>query len=224
MFKRIAFFIVLAFCFNQQGFAGIKDSISFYLKNSKPELIGGLSSRNTFIGSNKTSVSGANIGFSFGGKVKTSAGIYWLSKPMEEPKRINAFTPAEYRVNQLSRFWYFGLTGNYTFFQDRKWTMDIPLRIGVGSSNTKNFAVTPDKTLLSRRVTTIVPIESGVNVLYKLTWWVGLGAGIGSRVVLGKDAQRFSGTYYTLGVNIFFGDIYTHITKDIKRDPLAELL
>lgn len=200
--------------------AGIKDTIQYYLKNKYPELIGGLSARNTFIGSHYTSVSGGSIGADYGGKVSLSVGVYSLSSPLIERKIINAFTPLQYTVDEVSRFWYFGLTGNYVFFKDKRWTLNVPVRIGFGTANIEQHDIGKAKLLIKEDNSFIVPVESGIGAQYKLAWWIGLGAGLGSRIVLGKNtSQKFSGTYYNLGINVYFSDIYYHIRDDIKKNP-----
>ncbi len=212
-------FILLFFKAN----ADIKDSIKYYIKNSKPELFGGMSSRNTFISSNTTSVTGVSAGYDYGGKIRLVAGVYWLAKPFVVRKTINKHTPMAYAVDESSRFWYLGLTGDYVFYKQGRWTLDVPVRIGFGSAKIKEFDITTEK-LLNQKTAFIVPIETGIGALYKITWWVGVSGGLGSRIVIGKNnSPKFSGTYYNLGISIFFGEIYNRIAKDIKRDPLKEL-
>lgn len=156
----------------------------------------------------------------YGGKVRWTAGIYWLSSPLEVRKTINEFTPLRKEVLEVSRFWYWGLSGTYVFYRKNKWTLDFPLRIGIGSALVKQFELPPSKTLLSKNNSMIFPVESGVSALYKLTWWIGFSGGLGSRFVLGKNnAQKFGGTYYNLGTTIFLGDIYQHIRRDMKQNP-----
>lgn len=107
-------FLIISFLSSQ---AGLKDSVRYYIKNKYPELIGGLSGRNTIIGSHYTSVSGVAIGADYGGKVKFLGGVYGLSSPLVERKIINAYTPSQNMVDEISRFWYFGFTGAYTFLK-----------------------------------------------------------------------------------------------------------
>lgn len=213
--------VFLLFIFSFLGLkANFTDSVRYYLKNSKPVLIGGGSSRNTIIGSNITSVTGISTGYDFGGKIKLYAGIYWLGKRMEERRKINAFTPQEKLVDEFSRFWYLGVSGSYVFYKKNKWTLDIPLRIGLGSASVKQYEVPPLETFIKKSNSAIVPLESGISALYKLTWWIGFSGGLGSRIVLGKNnAQKYSGTYYNLGVTVFLEDIYAHILKDMKEHP-----
>jgi len=222
MNKKITLLLLL-FLFFFNANADLKDSIQFYLRNSKPELFGGMSSRNTFVGSNTTSVTGLSIGYDYGGKIRLVAGFYWLSKPFVERKTINAFTPLAYAVDESSRFGYLGLTGDYVFYKKGRWTLDVPIRIGFGSAKIKELDITSGS-LINKKISFIVPIETGIGALYKITWWVGISGGLGSRIVIGKNnSQKFSGTYYNLGITIFFGDIYNRIVKDTKRDPIKEL-
>jgi len=223
MIKKILFFVFTLISISNAK-ASLKDSINYYIKNTKPVLIGGMSSRNTFIGSYKTSVTGLAVGYDFGGKLRFYAGAYWLSKPITDVKTINGSTPQEYKVNESSSFWYVGFTGDYTFLKKGKWSLDVPVRIGLGSSTIEQNEVSGQELLLNKETNMIVPVESGVNGFYKLGWWIGLGGGIGTRIVLGQNAsKRYSGTYYTLGVTIFFEDIYNHIRKDMKENSVSNI-
>lgn len=222
MIKRVFGFCVFMLTISN-SYAGIKDSVHYYLKNKYPELIGGLSARNTFIGSHLTSVTGASIGVDYGGKISFSVGVYGLSKPLVERKIINPYSPSEYKVDELSRFGYLGLTGNYVFFKQNRWTLNVPIRVGLGKATIEQRDIAKGKLLLNETSSVIVPLESGIGAQYKLAWWIGLGAGLGSRIVLGKKtSQKFSGTYYNFGINIFFSDIYFHIRNDIKKNPVLK--
>jgi len=205
--------------------AGIKDSIRFYLKHKEPEWIGGISTRNTFISSTKTVVNGISGGKDYGNKIRLLAGIYWLpaARPVTERKRINVFTPSEQLVDEVSKFWYVGLTGDYVFFKSNKWTLDVPMRIGFGTASISHFDTTQRATLLDKKRSAIVPVESGIGALYKIAWWIGVSGGLGSRIVIGKKtSQKFSGTYYNLGITVFLGDIYNYIRKDMKQNPIPK--
>lgn len=219
MKKALIFLLVLGT--THASNAKESDSLFHYFNTVKPELIGGFSSRNTFIGSNRTSVAGVYGGLDYGGKFNLSLGIYWLANKMEKTKTENAFTPIEKEINEVSRFWYWGLTFDYKFYRKNNWTLDVPLRLGIGGSSTRQYELPPSETFLQRTKGVIVPLETGLGALYKPLWWLGFSGGLGTRIVMGnKDAQRFSGTYYTLGVTVFIGDIYKHVVKDMKDHPV----
>jgi hypothetical protein len=212
--------LVFSILVYSSGYASIKDTIQYYLNFKKPSLIGGLSGRNTIIGSHYTSVSGVAIGADYGGKIRFLGGVYGLSSPLVERKIINAYTKDKNVVDEISRFWYFGVTGAYTFFKDKRWTLNVPLRIGFGTANIEQHDTGRGKLLIAENNSFIVPIESGIGVQYNIAWWIGLSAGLGSRIVVGKStSQKFSGTYYNYGINIYFSDIYYHIRNDMKKNP-----
>jgi hypothetical protein len=213
----ILFFLFISFFSSR---AGIKDSVRYYIKNKYPELIGGLSGRKTIIGSHYTSVSGVAIGADYGGKVKFLGGVYGLSSPLVERKIINAYTPSQNTVDEISQFWYFGFTGAYTFFKDKRWTLEIPVRVGFGTANIEQHDTGKRKLLITENNSFIMPLESGISAQYKIAWWIGLSGGLGSRIVLGKStSQKFSGTYYNVGIDIYFSEIYFHIRDDLKKNP-----
>lgn len=213
-------FLIISFLSSQ---AGLKDSVRYYIKNKYPELIGGLSGRNTIIGSHYTSVSGVAIGADYGGKVKFLGGVYGLSSPLVERKIINAYTPSQNMVDEISRFWYFGFTGAYTFFKDKRWTLEIPVRVGFGTANIEQHDTGKGKFVIAENNSFIMPLESGISAQYKIAWWIGLSGGLGSRIVVGKStSQKFSGTYYNFGVNIYFSNIYFRIRDDLKKNPVKK--
>ena len=218
--KTIAFLFAITAFFTAN--ANIKDSINYYLNKKKPELVGGFSSRNTFIGSTKTNVNGLSVGYNYGGKITLSAGIYWLpsARPVTERKTINEFTPLQMTVDEISKFWYIGASGDYVFYKKGRWTLDVPVRIGLGIATVKQQDITDFQREISKTRSMIIPLESGIGAQYKIAWWIGVSGGFGSRIVIGKKTtQKFSGTYYTLGVTVFFADIYNFIKKDMKKNP-----
>jgi len=222
MLKKIIAFLFFIFLITIVN-ASVKDSIRYYIKNKYPELIGGLSSRNTIIGSHYTSVTGVAIGADYGGKVRFMGGVYGLSSPLVERRIINNLTPTQNVVEEISRFWYFGFTGAYTFFRDKRWTLDVPVRIGFGTANIEQHDTGKGKLLISENNSFIIPIESGIGAQFKLAWWIGLSAGLGSRIVIGNNtSQKFSGTYYNFGININFSEIYFHIRDDMKKNPVPK--
>lgn len=197
--------------------SSISDSVKYYLKNFKPQIIGGLSSRKTFIGDSKNKVSDISVGGEFGNKIGFSAGIYWLASPINKVVTYNALSPDEFKRREVSRFWYLGLLAYYKFYKHKKWTLNIPLRLGVGSAKTQLFEPSQASYYLGKKNSIIFPIESGMNFQYAATWWIGLSGGIGSRIVIGnKTSQKFSGTYYTFGTFFFLSNIYKKIPKEYR--------
>ncbi len=201
--------------------ADLRDSIRYYLKHSKPTLIGGASARNTFIGNEKTKVTGISAGVDYGEKISFTVGVYNLSHPLITQKTINQNTPSQYIAKEISRFWYFGLTGDYLFLKKNRWALDVPLRIGVGSANIELRKTDKSNALIQETTHSIFPVETGLYAQYKIAWWLGLGAGLGTRVVIGKGmSQKFSGTYYNVGLTAFFGSVYNHIREDMRKNPV----
>ncbi len=222
MYFKTPFVLLFLFSFLKSQ-ADIRDSVRYYLNHKKPTLIGGASARNTFIGNEKTSVSGLSAGVDYGDKVSFTVGVYTLSNPINNPKTMNPNTPTQFLANEISRFWYFGFTGDYLFLKKNRWALDVPLRIGIGSANIELRKADKSKALIQETTHLIVPVETGLSAQYKLAWWIGLSAGLGSRIVIGNGmSNRFSGTYYTGGLTIYFGSIYNHIREDMIKNPVKK--
>lgn len=209
----ILFFLII----NLKAFSSVFDSAKYYIKNYKPQIIGGLSGRNTFIGSSKNKVAGIYTGVEYGNKIGFTAGIYWLSSPINKTVTYNAFQPDEYKQKEISKFWYLGLQSDYKFYKNKKWTLNIPLRLGMGSANTRCYDLSLSKNFIKKNNIVIFPVESGMDFLYSINWWIGISGGLGSRIVLGNNTSyRYSGTYYTFGTVIFFSNIYKKIPLEYR--------
>lgn len=213
-FVFILFFTLISI----KSYSTFLDSVKYYVKTHKPQIIGGLSGRNTFIGNSKNKVAGIYAGAVYGNKIGFSAGIYRLSSPINKTVTYNAFQPDEYKQKEISKFWYLGLQSDYKFYKNKKWTLNIPLRIGIGSANTRCYDLSASKNFIKKTNIAIFPIESGMDFLYSLNWWIGISGGLGSRIVLGKNTSyRYSGTYYTFGTVIFFSNIYKKIPVEYRN-------
>ena len=60
-----------------------------------------------------------------------------------------------------------------------------------------------------------MPAEIGFFANYKLTWWAWLGAGMGTRVSL--VSKGFTGSYYTFGISLRYGEIYKRGKEVMKK-------
>jgi hypothetical protein len=98
----------------------------------------------------------------------------------------------------------------YTFYRKYPWQFSVPLSIGVGNSYFwyyKNAA--GDKGETDKE--TVALLTMNVDAQYKIIKWVGVGAGLGFRVML-KDNnnihENFNSVIYSLQIRIFVDEIY----------------
>lgn len=103
---------------------------------------------------------------------------------------------------------YFNFGCEYYFHNSRKWRFSLVGAAGIGLGSDKVFKTY--KTV-SNKVSGIIPLELGMNASYKLTWWLWVTGGIGTRVSF--VTTKYNGPYYTLGLSLQFGEIYQRVKK-----------
>ncbi len=113
---------------------------------------------------------------------------------------------------QAYKLTYFNLGCEYYFHNSKRWRFSIPFAIGIGGGLDKQRK--SDK-ILYEKSTFVMPAEIGFWANYKLTWWLWLGAGMGTRVSL--VSKGFSGSYYTFGLSLRYGEIFNRSKALVKK-------
>jgi hypothetical protein len=214
MKKWLFILLCIPFVQNANAQSGIIDSIKLNLK-STPKFFIGFHNRNTFIRSNKTKLYGLIGGLDYNRKVKLFAGIYGFGRENETLLLNNNqfLNDTVYRYLNTSNF---SVGIEYDYWDYERLHLSVPLQIGLGSSN--NQYTESDK-ITQIRIDNFnyVPIEFGTNAYLELLTWVGIKAGVGYRINIGKkEALQLSSPYYNLGLSILVGEIYRDIKKNIE--------
>ncbi len=191
----------------------ILDSLKEYFKH-KPEITFRFDTKTSFISSRSVSIWGANLGLDFNKKLKTGLGYYFLHSPYN--KKI--LVPIENKdtiVNANLIFNYGGVFFEYVFYATNKWEMCFPLHFGFGESKYRYHRL---NRTIDEGHRFLVLYEANISAQYKLVYWLGVGFGIGYRLMLINDNvmdENFNAPIYALKINIFFGDLYKkHFPKN----------
>jgi hypothetical protein len=113
---------------------------------------------------------------------------------------------------QAYKLTYLNLGCEYYFHNSKRWRFSIPFAVGIGGGSIKQRNSVQE---ISKKSLFVMPAEVGFWANYKLTWWLWLGAGMGTRVSL--VSKGFTGSYYTFGLSLRYGEIYNRTKKLVKK-------
>ena len=180
--------------------------------SKKPKFSLRLDTRNSFIKNKAAKIRGIKFGLDYGKDITVGLSINWLDKKFDEVKPVllvnddTAFAKLD--------FGYLGLFFEYTFLRNKRWEVDIPIQIGIGSTYFTYNDHKNEAQRLSQKP--IVVYEPSMTATYKFWRYFGVGVGVGYRLMLinNKDIEgNFNSPTYTLRLKVFFGDIYKDIFK-----------
>lgn len=188
---------------------GVIDSIRYDLRMDKSWFIC-LDGKNSIIRDLNIKLFGLQTGYTFNGRTNLYLGYYGsynneritLENPTAAAGKIDSNTVfARYRLS------YFNFGCEYYFINSRKWRMSIPLAFGIGKGSDQKFKLLNNKEhTFESSSSTVLPLDLGFYINYKIKWWVWAGAGLGTRFSI--NASAYSGSYYTFGLSLRFGEIY----------------
>ncbi len=181
-----------------------------------------LDTRSTIIDRRHVRINGAMTGVSFGQKNhKITVGYYWLAynaakrlidwhKNLAHSVNLSYYTKTDVAFVSFA-YW-------YPLLKKNKWSVSVPLELGIGHETSNYLAISNDISLNHKHFR-FVPYQAGLYAEYHLTPWAGLSAQVGYRNSLAENHFRkhFSGMYYSYGVCLYPGTIYTDLKSWQKR-------
>ncbi|MEZ4805641.1 MAG: hypothetical protein R2852_09205 [Bacteroidia bacterium] len=186
--------------------------IKFDLKQEKKMFLG-LDGKNSIILDFPIKLFGLQVGYTYNNRTNLYAGFYTSHRDtgiLSNPTGGN--TIDSNTILQKLKLTYINFGCEYNFHDTKKWRLSIPFAIGIGGGRTKLYGI--DGTI-SDKSYTVIPVEAGFNAKYKLTWWLWIGAGLGTRLSLASS--KFNGSFYTFGLSIKTGEIYRRVKTHIQN-------
>jgi hypothetical protein len=167
--------------------------------------------RTSYIGNNTADIFGFNIGVCFGKKFTVGGGVNILSNTIYETKYVEGDT-----LKGKLNFYFLSYFVEYIITLSKHWRIDIPVSIGIGSSN---YQYTDDKKLITASNKTIVPFEPQVELDYNFNKYCGLYTQVGYRLMLVNNNlldYNFNSVTYSVGVLIYPLEIYAGLFPRTK--------
>lgn len=192
------------------------DSIRFDLKQKKRFYIG-FDGKNNIVSSLNLKMFGLQGGYIYNNRTSLYIGLYntydnnntnILNNPTAPIGKTDSNTVYEsYGMGYIN----FGI--EYIFLNSKRWLLSTPVAIGIGAGRYKQIR---QDEVLEHKTPGIKPLEFGINASYKLTWWVWLGAGLGTRISINKT-HAYNGPFYSFGLQIKTGEMIKRINKALDN-------
>lgn len=204
--KLITFFLLLLL--SQLATAQLLDSLRFCIKQ-KPKFSIKIDSRNSFISSQRAPIFSLKLGVEFNNILRIGGGYNTLKAALSTPHFIkDSVGKVVDTVSAHLKLDYLSYYIEYAFYQTKRWEMAIPMQIGIGYSY-YDYKLGDKKSSFSKQ--TIVVYETNLVGHYKIFSWVGVGVGIGYRVMLlgnKKLEENFNSPIYVFKIKFFLVDAY----------------
>lgn len=194
--------------------AQLKDSLAKHF-NVKPKFSARLDSRNSFVATQNARIFGIKIGWEYNDAIKLGIGYNRLDSKISKPRyEINNETSGFDTLESVLKFEYLSPFFEYVFFKTKRWEHAIPVQIGIGNSRYEYI----DKSGIVHyeNYRPVVLYEPAMTTQYKIFPWIGIGAGVGYRLMLVGNRQindNFNSPIYILRLKVFLGDFYRGVKK-----------
>ncbi len=213
--KKIVF-IFLLFCMNAASAQTrhFLDTIRYDLKQTKRFYLS-LDGKNNIVGDLNIKMFGLQGGYIYNRRTSLYMGLYLTSKEatvIAENYNLNAGKTDSNTIYNSYGMTYLNFGCEYIFCNNKKWQLSIPAAIGIGSGTFKRFS---EIKYYEAKYPTIIPFETGLKASYKLTWWLWLGAGLGTRISL-NSTHYYNGPFYTFGLQVKTGAMIKKAKKAIE--------
>ncbi len=191
------------------------DTPYFSLKH-KPKLFLTLDRTSSFVSGKGATTNEIRAGIEFRKKLRFGIGYAKLVSDVVTDKtittqvtQVDSVVPAELSLA------YFTMSGEYTFYDSKRWQITMPVTVGIGSSYFYYYEKIDGDYLTQKTDKGGVVLfgPSGIAT-YRILRWVGLSAGLGFRFAVvnnGKIQESFNSPVYLFRVRIFMGEIYKSV-------------
>lgn len=183
---------------------------------TKPKLFFQFDSYNSIVTGARANAKGLKTGLDFNRKIRIGIGYFWLTPDVVEKRIVRPGDTV--RAQLKSR--YLTLGAEYVLLNENPWQVTVPVHFGFG----KSYFIYPD-TISHRdeRIASnpIVLFEPAVTGHYKVIKWVGVGFGVGYRIMLKNNPEvqdNFNSPIYILRIKIFFDEIYYSLFSKQRKN------
>ena len=207
--------ITLSAQYDDERLAIFEDEFKKSFK-SKPKLDVKFDNRFSFIRDTDVKTIGIKVGLNFRRKFKVGLGINQMLFNVEKVV-VNS---NDEEVPVSLEYSYFSPYLEYVYFSNRRWEFSLAIQHGIGGASYQFTDVNGKKQKLVQSA--ILSYEPAMLIDYKIVRWVGIGTGIGYRMVYYKEPgiiEKFSSPEYVIKLKVYLGEIVRTITgKELKID------
>ncbi|HXB41760.1 MAG TPA: hypothetical protein VNZ49_14565 [Bacteroidia bacterium] len=200
--------------------AGLTADSAHLYRYKKVKFLLAIDTRNSFIHTDKkiaVNVNGFQIGMVYKDHHNIALGFYSVLNT--QTKQIQGDNQKKVNINL--KIGYATLFYEYIFLDTKRWEIGIPIEIGHGNYHTTetDSAGKPVKGFADTTQKSISLLGVGLDATFKVWNWLGLNAMGGYRLASGGNLNgvNFNGVFYSVGLHIYFGELYRMYRLGIKR-------
>jgi hypothetical protein len=209
VFGVLFFPIILLAQYDDERLLVFEDEFKKSFK-SKPKVDVKFDNRFSFIRDTDVKTIGIKVGLNFRRKFKVGLGFNQMLFNVEkvafdEIAGVNRSVELEYS--------YFSPYIEYVYYNTRKWEFSLSFQHGIGGASYQYTNANGKKVKLINSL--VLSYEPAMLIDYKIIRWVGIGTGIGYRMVYYKEPgikEKFSSPEYVIKLKIYLGEIVRSIT------------
>lgn len=185
----------------------LSDSLHHVLSN-KPSPTFKFDTRNSFITGSQAKVYGIKAGLSFRKTLTIGLGYNFIGTRLTEEMIIGREVYyGEIKMRYLAPFL------EYSFYKKGHWEAMVPVQFGVGRSFVRYDIDGAETDIQSDN---ILLYEPGMSVEYKIFNLIGVGGGVGYRIMLKNNQQikqQFTSPVYVIRIRLIFDEVLRQARK-----------
>ncbi len=214
--KKATFFILFFLCLGLNAqVRHLFDTIKYDLTQKKRFFIS-LDGKNNIVSDIKIKTFGIQGGYIYNNRTSFYVGFYNThgqnSRIFDNPTALPGKTDSNTVYSSFGMgFINFGC--EYIFHNSKRWKLSVPVALGIGAGRHTKVS---QGSILEIKRPGIVPLEIGIKANFKLTWWLWIGGGLGTRVSLNSNHQ-FNGPYYSFSLQFQTEAMIKKVTEVIKK-------
>jgi hypothetical protein len=169
----------------------------------------------SFIGNKSADVWGFRAGIEWNQTWRFGAGYNKIRSDIVERKILSG-EELSYASNDTVKaqlfLTYFPVMAEYIFYRSDPWIISLPLQAGYGKSYFQYFDRDNDERKIFKRG--VVVTQAGISAQYKIIRWVGVGAGLGYRLMLVNNPEietKMNSPVFAIGIKLYLGEIVKSI-------------
>jgi len=183
------------------------ESIKSSLKH-EPKIYFSFDNKSAFITNRKSDFLGAKLGLEYNSVFRYGIGFSTLFN-----KKYSGIINGIKKSNERLSFNYFSLFAEYIFNKKKNYDFSLPVQLSMGYSWIGNNKVTKTGHFM-------MFYETQLNGMYYFFNFVGLGAGVGYRIMFIDNTnidEKFTAPIYSLKVKLIFGKLFKVWVKITKK-------
>ena len=216
------YFLILFFLFSFQYYSQSIQQVGVFEEDfrtsfkTKPKLDVKLDTRFSFIAASDIRTTGVKLGLSFNREFKMGLGYNRLISPSK-----SSIIKDDVKYKADLYYEYISPYLEYIYHNSKRWEFNISIQFGVGRGYYQFYnTLNEEKEKINQSF--ILSYEPSMLIDYKIVRWVGLGSGIGYRLILYKNkniSEHLTSPVFIFKVKIYLGEIVRTFTgKEIQAE------